>query len=53
MESPQLTFLLITISFDYVKNVTWSSVDLQLASTSSCIAAKALLRKYIISIKLV
>ena len=53
MESPQLVFLLITKSFDYGKNVTWRNVDLQLASTSSCIVATALLRKYIISIKLV
>ena len=54
MKSPQLVFLLITISFDYGKNVTWSSMDLQLASTSSCIIATALLKKKkIISIKLV
>lgn len=53
MKSPQLVFLLITISFDYGKNVTWSSMDLQLASTSSCIVATALLKKNIISIKLV
>lgn len=45
--------LLITKAFDYGKNVTWSSVDLQLASTSSCIVATVLLKKYIIRIKLV
>ena len=53
MKSPQLVFLLITISFDHGKNVTWSSMDLQLASSSSCIVATALLKKNIISIKLV
>ena len=52
MKSPQLVFLLITISFDYGKNVTWSSMDLQLASTSSCIVATALLKKILLALNL-
>ena len=52
MKSSQLVFLLITISFGCGKNVTWSSMDLQLASTSSCIVATALLKKILLALNL-